>query len=862
MRTTRALLIALVSAAVLSSASQAEAASEKVTAGSLRLTVEADPWRVELTDTADGEVLRESLGRGTGPSGSLGFRTSLGWFHALRASSLSRDGAAVVAVVETTDPLRRTLNVRIAPAGEGSVRLSATVEGATTSDVEVTGMGFEAEPGERYLGTGERSHAVDLRGLEVENYVADGPNREEDRQYPKAATPPWASRDRDDATYYPVPWMLSSRGYGVLVDNDETSFFRLGSDDPDAWSLEAESPRLELAFFAGPKPADALRRFTAATGRQPPPPTPYTFGPWFQTGQPNITPLAEEGAIAKKLRDADAPVSVAETQMHFLPCGAHRGNEEYNKARTEQFHSLGLAHLIYFNPILCASYQPVYAQATAAGVLQRAPGGAAPYQYTGFVGGSGPAGFTIEPLSQFDFTAPATEGFYERLIREATDTGHDGWMEDFGEYTPPNVESADGTPGPAMHNRYPTDYHCTVFRITQRLERPVVRFMRSGWTGTARCAVNVWGGDPTTVFGYDGLESAVKQALSIGLSGVSRWGTDIGGYNTFGPMENLTPELLKRWIEFGAVTGVMRTKRSGLAFPPYQRPQVFDDENLPVWRRYTKLHTQLYPYILAADANYRATGMPLMSHLALSYPDDSRAGAQETEFMYGPDLLTAPVVTDGARERKLYVPDGRWIDLWRSARFDERTGGLVLGRPRVLGGGRDHTVPAPLDELPLLARAGTLLPMLPADVDTLAEYGRAPGLVHLSDRRDRMELLAFPRGRSSAGFNEGERLRSVEGRKRWTLTVDGKRRRRYHLQSSIGTLERPFTPQRVTANGKTLPRTAWSSDSATRTLTVSFSGRRVVLRVEGRAAQAPPAGAPRVPPQGRSRPRGGPRFTG
>lgn len=231
--------------------------------------------------------------------------------------------------------------------------------------------------------------------------------------------------------------------------------------------------------------------------------------------------------------------------------------------------------------------------------------------------------------------------------------------------------------------------------------------------------------------------------------------------------------------------------------------------------------------------------------------------------MYGPDLLTAPVVTDGARERKLYVPDGRWIDLWRSVRFDERTGGLVLGRPRVLSGGRDQTLPAPLDELPLLARAGTLLPMLPADVDTLAEYGRSPGLVHLSDRRDQMELLAFPRGRSSAGFNEGEDLRSVEGRKRWTLTVDGKRRRRYHLQSSLATLERPFTPRRVTAGGRALPRSAWNFDSAKRALTVTFSGRRVVLRVEGRPAQSP-AGAPspRPRPQAPSRPRRGPRFTG
>ncbi len=89
----------------------------------------------------------------------------------------------------------------------------------------------------------------------------------------------------------------------------------------------------------------------------------------------------------------------------------------------------------------------------------------------------------------------------------------------------------------------------------------------------------------------------MTQALTIGMSGVARWGSDIGGYNSFGARERLTPELLKRWIEVGAVSGVMRTKRSGIALPAYERPQVFDPGTLPVWRRYAKLHTQLLPYV-------------------------------------------------------------------------------------------------------------------------------------------------------------------------------------------------------------------------------------------------------------------------
>ena len=431
--------------------------------------------------------------------------------------------------------------------------------------------------------------------------------------------------------------------------------------------------------------------------------------------------------------------------MHFLPCGAQRDDPEYNAARTAQFHAAGLAHLVYFNPSLCASYQPVWGDAAQQGLLIREPSGQ-PHVYPAFVGGSGPAGFTTEPLSQFDFTAPGIDAFYGALLGEAVDGGHDGWMEDFGEGVPPTGVAADGSTGTALHNRYPTDYHCAVQRILATLKPDAVRHLRSGWTGTARCAVNVWGGDPTTTWGFDGLESAVRQALGIGMSGVSRFGTDIGGYNTYGTEERLTPELLIRWIEFGAVSGVMRTKRSGLAFPSYERPQVFDPEILPHWRRYTKLHTQLYPYILAADSR-------LPPHRAAAdAPPRARMAARRGRGRGRRGVPVRPRPARRARRRA-----GReGAPRVRARRAAGSTGGGASGTARRTARSTPAArpccaavpsapLPAPLGELPLLARAGSVLPLLPADVDTLAPYGR--DLVHLRDRRGRLSLLAFPRGR-------------------------------------------------------------------------------------------------------------------
>ena len=832
----RVALTGLLSALALTPAAEA---SDRVTVkagGGLRAVVGADPWRVELRGRQGREVLSESGVTGPGPSGALGFRTATGWAHATRATSLERDGGAAVATVETTDPAGGTLAVRIEPQGRGVLKLEARPD-RLLGDIDATGMGFRAAPEERYFGFGERSNAVEMSGLDVENYTSDGAVRPEDRNYPKPFLPPWAVSDRDDATYYPIPWMLSSAGYGVLIDNDERSFFRLGSEDAGEWSLEAEAEDLRLRFFAGPTPAKALRRFTAATGRQPKPRAPWIFGPWFQTGQPNQIPLENEREWTGILRDADAPVSAAETQMHYLPCGAHRGAEDYLAERNEFFHSRGLAHLAYLNPKVCVSYQPTYSEAAQGGLLQQLPAGGQPYTYSGFVGGAGPAGFTVEPLSQVDFTAEGADDFYSARVSELMEDGHDGWMEDFGEWTPPDSVSADGTTGAEMHNRYPTTYHCAAKRIADSQPRPVARFNRSGWTGTARCSDIVWGGDNTTVWGYDGLSSAVKEALSMGLSGVSRWASDIGGYNTYGPMENLTPELLQRWIQFGSVSAVMRTKGGGLAFPSYERPQIWHEENIATWRIYAKLHTQLNPYLKAADRTYRRTGMPLMRHMALVEPGDPAMLSEEDQFMFGPSFLAAPVIEPGVTEKQVRLPSGRWVDFWRSVRFRERDGAfLPSNRARMVRGGGEVTLPAPIEELPLLVKAGAVIPMLPADIDTLAPYGNDdPNTVRLADRRGRLTLLAFPRGRSRSALSNRGNLISTERRSAWELEVDGKPGTKYTLRASLGSLHRKLVPCSLELDGRELPDARWRYHKRSRTLTARLraDARTAVLSVSG-----------------------------
>ena len=784
--------------------------------------------RVDVLTPFGLTVTQSSRGGGTIvlENRALGFSTPQGFFHVTEVVGRRKVGGNRQLTLATDDPAGRRLTLRIDKAGNGIQALRATVPGATSVRI-----GFQTRTGERYLGFGERSDSVDQRGRAPEMYVSDGPFSKDSRVIVSNTIPPAGYRDRDDASYYPIPWLLSTGGYGALVDNDETSRFDIGKSDNGAWTAEVDADSLRLRLFEGPTPASALRRFTNATGRQPAPSAPWAYGPWFQTGQPSRVPVKEEQGYLDKLRKADAPVSVAETQTRYLPCGLDRGNERYEQQRVRAFQKRGLAVLTYVNPMLCERYEPLFSAAAGSGALQKGPSGA-PRTFDSFVGGVGPNGFSVLPVAQFDFLAKAGRDAYGETVDRLIKTGHDGWMEDFGEYTPADVVAPDGTPSAQLHNRYPRDYHCAVAAHLKASppSRPVVRFQRSGWTGAAKCASNVWGGDPTTGFGFDGLSSSLTNALSMGLSGVSRWGSDVGGYDTIGNDPKLTPELLKRWIQFGAVSGVMRTKLSGIAIPQYERPQIFDKGIVGVWRRYAKLHTQLYPYIAAADKRYREQALPLMEHLALEDPSDPKATAAEDEFLFGPDLLAAPIVKQGARSRRVYLPRGRWLDFAKAVDYSEQDGSYHVAAGRTTPGKRTVRVRAPLDTLPLFVRSGAVLPLLPATVDTLADY-TGKGVTRLKDRAGELTLLAFPRGESTSRMYEGERLHSVVRGREWRLRIAGSRTRTYRVEAA--TAELRFRPCRVSVGGKLLRRGAWRLTHGGDVLELRARTKRAIVRVRG-----------------------------
>jgi alpha-glucosidase (family GH31 glycosyl hydrolase) len=386
---------------------------------------------------------------------------------------------------------------------------------------------------------------------------------------------------------------------------------------------------------------------------------------------------------------------------------------------------------------------------------------------------------------------------------------------------------ANGQTGRTMHNRYPVIYHGASTDRT-RTRAPAV-FIRSGFHAVQPKARIVWGGDPTEDWSCaDGICAAVNQLLSTGLSGIAYQGSDIGGFHAIANGRT-TDELNSRWIEVGAISGVMRTQANGYSvrYKKEDRSQVWHPAVYPVWKRWTRLRTRLYPYIAGASAQYQRTGIPIARQLSLAFPEDATAARQGHELMFGDWLLAAPVIEPAARTRKLYVPPGHWVDLWRTVRYLERDGQLLMGRARLLDGGREATLPAPLDELPMLARAGALIALAPRDIDTLADDLGAPGVVSLRDRSRSRELLAFPRGATEARFDGDERLVSREGKGRWTLEIRGKRTRTWGVAAGFATLEHPFRPCSVSVGGKPLRKWRWLAKE--RVLRANVSGRSVKL---------------------------------
>jgi alpha-glucosidase len=319
-----------------------------------------------------------------------------------------------------------------------------------------------------------------------------------------------------------------------------------------------------------------------------------------------------------------------------------------------------------------------------------------------------------------DITHPQARAWALSKMKAAIALGADGWMADFAEWLPTDSVLYGGS-GRVLHNRYPV--------LWQELSReaidspsdgePRMFFARSGWFGTPAVADCIWAGDQRTDMQRDdGMPTLIPIGIGLGLVGVSTYGHDIAGYNSTVNAPS-TKEVFFRWTELGAWTPVMRTHHGNA--PDKNWSWTKDAETTALFKRYAQLHMSLVPWWEGLALTASETGMPIWRGMAIHFPDDETVWPIDDQVMVGDGVLVAPIQKPGETSRKVYLPKGLWYS-WEGT--------------EVIGGPMLATASAPLEEIPVYVRGGTIIPMLPETVMTVF-HGSAsvPGPAQAGDAR-------------------------------------------------------------------------------------------------------------------------------
>lgn len=611
--------------------------------------------------------------------------------------------------------------VRVTLSVDGArVRVEASAGGADggapATKYNKSSLAFSLPEDEHFFGLGERFATFDHRGWSLYSWAEEGalgggegvaPGKE--NPYPNGPS----------MTYFPVPFFLSSRGYGLHVDTNYRSELHLGSEQPDAWRLAVNAPALAFTVYVHDSPLASLDDFTADTGR-PIVPAPWVFGPRRRSGPGT---RVDGGLEWQVMRERKLPLTGIDDATHFLPALSQKGREADLRAWTALLHANGYKALAYNNPFVAQNH-PNAAEDFAYGAEHG-------YFVTGTDGGPALA-FLISgsPLyvAMVDFTKPEANDWYKSLLQRTVELGYDGWMHDFGEYVPRTGRFADGRRGDELHNPYPMMSAKAAREVLQAAKPDDhLFFVRAGYTGSQAYVPAVWGGDAETSFDEtQGIPSTIRSGLNLAMVGVPYWGSDGTGFKCIGDAPR-DKEVYVRWLELEAVSPIMMDQNA--CSNPLERKTKWtlwsDEETQDVYRRMAGLHTRLMPYFMVLAREASQTGTPLMRPPFLYFPKEPRTWTLDDTFFLGPALYAAPVLRRGVTTREVWLPPGaRYVDLEDFS---------------VHAGGASVSVPAPLGRLPLFLVEGQLLPMLDPEVQTLAP-ATEPGVVTAASRADVLDV--------------------------------------------------------------------------------------------------------------------------
>jgi alpha-glucosidase len=512
-----------------------------------------------------------------------------------------------------------------------------------------------------------------------------------------------------------LPLLVSSRGYALFFDNPGDASIAVGRSDGGVRIVyTAETGKLAWYFLLGGDVRGVMREVAELLGRPPLPPR-WALG--FLQSTRHFHDTGELRQLPRTLREKRIPCDgMIYLSSYGEALGWNRGvgHLEFQPrlwsdpaALLEEVRSQHFEVITHEYPVLHEA-SPLFAEAESRGYLL-----AEGYERASATGANYRQG-----QRYVDFSNPAARAWWWSAHRELVQLGVAGWWLDGGE-GPPAEATLHGGSGRLLHNIYDRFRH-EAFAEGEAADRPdqrVFLLCRSGAAGMQRFGATCWSGDINNDFAT--LEAQIPLGLNTGLSGVPYWGTDVGGF--FHPIPE-SGELYARWFQLGAFSPIFRSH--GWVWREHV-PWAHGSEVEAICRQYAELRYRLLPYTYTLAWQAHVLGLPLMRPLVMNYPDDPRMWGLGHQFLWGDDLLVAPVTREGVTAWPVYVPAGAWYDFWTGVRHE---------------GPRGITVEAPLDKLPLFVRAGAIVPTGPVVQHTAERPLDDVTLLIHPDRASRFEL--------------------------------------------------------------------------------------------------------------------------
>lgn len=542
---------------------------------------------------------------------------------------------------------------------------------------------FTLTADEMIFGCGESATGLNKVGQKVNLFVTDPQGPETDQMYK------------------PIPFFMSNRGYGMFMHTSAPVTCDFGATYIGLNKMFMGDENLDLFVFFG-EPKDILDEYTDLVGKPGMPPL-WSFGTWMS----RITYFSEKEGydVAANIRKNKYPCDVIHFDTGWFDvdwqCDYKFSENRFQNPRqmlkdlkSQGFH-VCLWQLPYFTP-----KNRYFPELIEKNMYVKNGNGELPYEDV-----------------VLDFSNPETVNWYQNKLAGLLNIGVSAIKVDFGEAAPLNGIYASGKSGWYEHNLYPVRYDMAVSEITKKLHNENIMWARAAWAGSQRYPLH-WGGDAATT--NTGMLGTLRAGLSFGLSGFSFWSHDMGGF-----VKSTPEDLYCRWLPFGFLTS--HTRAHGA--PPTE-PWLYDSKRVQdVFRKSAEMKYRLMPYVYAQAKECTEKGLPMLRALFVEFPDDPGAWKVDDEYLFGSQILVAPLLESGITGRTVYLPEGKWIDYQTEKVYE----------------GGWHKIEAGSLPIIMLVRDGSVLPHLKlAQSTSEMDWSKMNLKVYSADKKQAEGLICLP----------------------------------------------------------------------------------------------------------------------